>query len=73
MVVIVGTLVHDRERQAGVDAPTVHEDGAGTACAVVAALLGSGKAGPLSEHVQQRGAVVDADLTVFTVYPQMHD
>ena len=36
-------LVHDRERQAGVDAPAVDQHRAGAALAVVAALLGAGE------------------------------
>jgi len=34
-------LVHDREREAGVDAAAIHMNGAGSALAVVAALFGS--------------------------------
>src|SRR5262245_40544167 len=50
-----GAGVHDGEREAGVDAPPVDQDGAGAALAVVAALLGPGQAEVLAQRVQQRG------------------
>jgi hypothetical protein len=36
-------ILHHREREAGIDAAAVNQNGAGAALAVVAALLGSGE------------------------------
>ena len=50
------------ERQAGIDAAAIDEDGAGAALAAVAALLGSGQIEPLAQQVEQRDAgVVEHD------------
>ena len=49
----------DGQRQAGQRPPAVEQHGAGTALAVVAALLRAGDAEPLAERVQQRRAGVD--------------
>ena len=49
-------VVHDRERQAGIDAPSVQQHGAGAALAVVAAFLRAGHRHMLAQRVQQCGA-----------------
>jgi hypothetical protein len=55
----LGALVHDGQRQAGVDALAVHQHGAGAALPVVAALLGAGQVQVLAQGVEQARAVVE--------------
>jgi hypothetical protein len=38
----LGALVHNGERQAGIDPPPIHQHGTGTALAVIAAFLATG-------------------------------
>ncbi len=52
-------LVHDRKRQARVDAATIDQHGASTALAVVAALLGASEPKVLTQGVEQRSARVE--------------
>ena len=53
----------DGEREAGIDAPAVDQDGAGAALAAVAALLGAGQVEALAQEVEQRDArIVEFDL-----------
>ena len=65
------TVMHHRERQARVDALSVHQNRACAARALVAAFLGAGQIRPFPEHVQQRRSVVHRDLAGFAVdaYP----
>ncbi|EAU69311.1 hypothetical protein STIAU_8041 [Stigmatella aurantiaca DW4/3-1] len=51
-------LLHDGERQAAQLAPAIHEHRAGTALAVITALLGSGEPHALAQGIQQAGAGV---------------
>ncbi len=51
-----GGRVHEGEGHAGVDASAVDVDGAGSALAVVAALLGAGQVEVLAQAVEQGGA-----------------
>ena len=46
------------------DALPVDQHRAGTARALVAALLRAGQLGVLAQHVQQRGAVVHGEFTI---------
>jgi len=55
------------EQQAGVRAAPVHEDGAGAALAVVAALLRTRQAEPLAQQVEQRGARVELERVLLAV------
>ena len=55
-------FMHHREAEAAVDAPPVHEDGAGAALAVVATLLRAGQADMLSKGIEQRGADVEIEV-----------
>src|SRR5437660_6823707 len=48
--------VHDRQREAGVNAPAVHQDGAGAALPVIAALLTACQTQVFAERVKQRYA-----------------
>ena len=50
----LSAVLHDRERQAGIDPPTVDQHRAGAALPVVAALLCSGQAETIAERVEQR-------------------
>ncbi len=60
-------LVHDGQRQAGVDAAAVHVDGAGSALAMVAALLSAGQADGLAQAVEERRAGVNVKIELFAV------
>ena len=48
-----GAVMADGERQTGIDAPAVDQDGAGAALAAVASLLGSGEVEALAQQVEQ--------------------
>jgi len=50
--VIVG--VHDRKRETGVDAPTIHDHRARSALTAAAAFLGAGERQMLSQGIEQR-------------------
>ena len=60
----------DRQGQAGGGATAVEQHGAGSALAVVAALLGSGDAEVLAQQVEQGDAVVDGDVSFGAVDAQ---
>ena len=47
-------VLHDRERQAGIDAPAVNQHGAGAALAVIAALFCAGEVEMIAQCVEQR-------------------
>lgn len=53
--------VHDGEREAGVDAATVHVNGAGSALAMITALLGAGQGEVFAQAVEQGGAGVESE------------
>ena len=63
IVVISSPSMHDRERQAGIDAPAIDDHGAGAALAVVAALLGAGEMQMLAQRIEQGGASVELQAT----------
>ena len=65
-------VVHDRERQAGIHPPTVHQHRAGAALAVVAALLGAGHVQVLAQRVEQRGARVERHRVILAVDGERH-
>ena len=58
------------EHKARVRPPPVHEDGAGPALAVVAALLGAREAHPLAQQVEQRRARIELERVLVTVDPE---
>src|SRR4029077_11680477 len=63
-----GAVMAYRQREAGVDPPSVDEDRAGAALAAVASLLGSGEVETLAQQVEQRDAgVVQRDVAPLTV------
>lgn len=65
----VGTVVADGEREAGIDALAVDEDGAGAALTAVASLLGSGQIEALTQEIEQRDAwIVEDEIAPRTVH-----
>ena len=60
-------VLHDGEREAGIDAPAVDQHRAGAALAVVAALLGAGEVEMLAQRVEQRRPGRDAQLVIDAV------
>jgi hypothetical protein len=52
----LAVFVLDRKRQTAVDPFAIHQDGAGTARALIASLLGSGQAQVIAKRIQQRYA-----------------
>src|SRR3954467_13481614 len=65
----VGAVMTDREREAGVDALAVDENGAGAALAAVASLLGSGQVEALTQEIEQRDArIVEDEVAPRTVH-----
>src|SRR3984957_2582563 len=65
-------LVHHGQRQAGIDAAAVHVDGAGSALAMVAALLGAGQADGLAQAVEERCAGINAKIELLAVDPEAY-
>jgi hypothetical protein len=65
-------LERDGEEQARIDAPPVHEDGAGAALSVIAPLLRAGEPHPLAKRVEEAHARVDADGALGAVDHQLH-
>src|SRR5262249_52747861 len=60
-------ILHDRQREARIDAPAVEENGAGAALAVVAALFGPGKVEIEAQRVEQGGPWRDCQLALHAV------
>ena len=60
MVVTVRAVFHHRQCQAGIDAPAVEQHGAGAALALIAAFLRAGEVEVLAQHVEERGARIEA-------------
>ena len=53
-VVTLGAILHDCQRQAGIDAAVIDQHRAGAALPVIAALLGAGEIEMVAQRVQQR-------------------
>src|ERR1700693_2594730 len=51
----LGAILHDGEREAGIDAPSVNEHRAGATLAVVTTLFGASQVGMIPQCVQQSG------------------
>src|SRR6185503_8357296 len=66
----VGAVERHREQQARVRPAPVHEDGAGAALAVVAALLRAGQAEPLAQQVEKGRARVELERVLLAVDAQ---
>ena len=52
-------FVRDREAEAGINAPAIHEDGARTALAVIATFLRTGEMQMLAQRIEQRDARIE--------------
>src|SRR5262245_60768104 len=63
-------ILHDGKRQAGIDAPAVDQDGASSALAMVAALLGTGQVEAVAQGVEQGRPGRDIDLSLDSVDDQ---
>src|SRR5690606_6386756 len=61
-------LMHHRQREAGIDAAAIDQDGAGAALAVVAALLGAGKVEMIAKGVEKAGARIKIERAVLSVH-----
>ena len=67
----LGILVRDGQREAAVDAPTVEQDGAGTALAVVATLLGTVYRETFAQCIQEGRAGIDGELARNAVHQEV--
>jgi len=63
----LGALVRDRQCKARDGAPSVDEDGAGAALAVIASLLRTGQAEVLAHEVEERRARIEVELVLVAV------
>ena len=63
----LGAVLHDGQRQAGIDAPAVDQHRAGAALAVVAALLGAGQVEVVAQRVEQGRPRRDLELRLDAV------
>jgi len=66
----VATFVLHGESEAGVNALTVDEDGAGTAGALVASFFGTGKLKMIAESIEEGDAGFDSQNLFDTIYVQ---
>ena len=62
--------MRDGEREAAVHAPTIEQDGTGTALPVVAPLLGAGESETLAQRVQERRPGIDDKPVRCLVHPE---
>ncbi|GGE49046.1 hypothetical protein GCM10007276_27720 [Agaricicola taiwanensis] len=63
----LGTIAHHREDEAGVDAPPVDQHGAGTALAMIAALLGAGEVEMIPQEIEEGGPGRDMEFEAIAV------
>ena len=63
----LGAVLHDDQRQAGIDAPAVDQDRAGAALALIAALLGAGQIETVAQRVEQGRPGRDGQRTFLAV------
>ena len=59
--------MHNREAEAGIDAPTIDDDRAGAALTVIAAFFRSSEMEMLSQSIEQRGPRIELQLPADTV------
>jgi hypothetical protein len=52
-------FVHDRKREARIDAPAIYKNRARTALAMIASLLGPGQMDVLAQRIQERSSCID--------------
>ena len=67
-----GAVLHDGEREAGIDPPPVHQHGARAALAVIATLLGAGQVEMVAQRIEQGRPRRDPELRLDAVYGQRH-
>src|SRR5262249_43687790 len=60
-------IVHNRQREARIDAPALEENGAGAALAVVAPLFRSGEVEIEAQRIEQRGPWCDCEFALHAV------
>ena len=65
------SVVHARECEAGIDPPPVHNDGAGTALAVIASLLGARQPQMVAQRIQKRRTRISVDPMFRAVDPEI--
>jgi hypothetical protein len=63
-------LLHDRERQAGVDPAAIGQDGAGAALPEITPLLGAGQPEMLAQRVEQSRARIQFQAVLGAVDPE---
>jgi hypothetical protein len=63
----LGAIFHASQCQAGIDPPSLDQDGAGAALAVIAALFRSGQVEAIAQRVQQRGPRRNGQLALGAV------
>jgi hypothetical protein len=68
MVVNLVTFVHHCKRQAGIDPTPIDNHGTRAALAMVAALLRSGQMKMFPQCVEQCRAIVDIEVSAFTIH-----
>jgi hypothetical protein len=61
-------VLHDRQRQAGIDAAAVDQNRAGAALPMVAALFGAGQTEMVAQRIEQGGPRSDFELFSRAVY-----
>ena len=61
-------FVHDREREAGIDAASVDDHRAGATLSVVATFFGAGEMQMVTQRIEQRGARVELQRARFAVH-----
>src|SRR3954469_437555 len=63
-----GPILHDSQCEAGIDPPTVDQDGAGAALAMVAAFLRAGQIEMVAQRVQKRRPGCDRQPTLDAIH-----
>ncbi len=65
-----GILMHDCQRQAGVEPAAIHQHGTGAALPVIAAFFRAGKLQVFPQRIQQGGTGIHLELLTFAVDAQ---
>src|SRR2546421_3038323 len=63
-------LMHRREAETGIHAPSIDVNGARTALAVIASLFRSGQMKMLAQAIEKRRARIDPHFIVLTIHPK---
>jgi hypothetical protein len=64
--------MHNGQRQARIDPPSIDDHGASAALAMIAALLGAGEMQLLAQSIEQRDARVEYELAGFAVHAERY-